>query len=63
MKTIIIIGLVVLSIILVIALFVSVKREHYNAVSPNWAFNSLENSPRKYTEQCIAKPGKFFKQC
>jgi hypothetical protein len=63
MKTIILIGIIFLSIFLILAVFIGFKREHYNAVSPNWKWNSLENSLDSYPEKCIAKPGKFFRQC
>ena len=63
MKTIVIIGIVILSIILIIAVVFGVRKESYNAISPNWKWNSLENSQDDYPEKCIAKPGKFFQQC
>ena len=61
--TIIIIGIVILAVILIVGIiFFSIKREHYNAISPNWKWKSLENSD-VYPEKCIAKPGKSFRQC
>jgi hypothetical protein len=64
MKTTVIIGAVILSVIIIITIILmSIKREHYNAISPDWKWNSLENSLDEYPEKCIAKPGKNFRQC
>jgi len=64
MKTLFIAGIITISIIFIsIIIFFLVKRENYNALSPDWKWNSLENSKDSYPEKCIAKPNKFFRKC